>query len=271
MKIAYIILTWNSEKYIFDCLHSIFAVKDIESQVIVVDNGSKDKTLEILNGFLLKNSYQNFLQVISLDYNAGTTISRNIGLKKVDDDVNYVCILDSDTQINREAILKLTEYLNADSEIGIIAPKLISANGKIQPSDRNIPTATIKFLKAVPLKVIQKYGEKLEKPGHANKKHPYSVGYLMSAFWMFKPSLIKEIGLLDEKIFYAPEDVEYCIRVHKSGKKVLCCPEVSILHQWQRISKKRFVSKMNYEHIKGLLYLFYKHHFFFSAHKFFEE
>ena len=44
------------------------------------------------------------------------------------------------------------------------------------------------------------------------------VGYLMSACWMMRPTLFDEVGLLDENIFYAPEDVEFCIRVWKKNR-----------------------------------------------------
>ena len=79
-------------------------------------------------------------------------------------------------------------------------------------------------------------------PDAADGQHRQFVsgrGYLMSACWMMRPTLFDEVGLLDENIFYAPEDVEFCIRVWKKGKRVLYCPQAQILHHWQRLSPQK--------------------------------
>ena len=93
------------------------------------------------------------------------------------------------------------------------------------------------------------------------------VGYLMSACWLIRRECIEDIGLLDENIFYAPEDVEYCIRAWKKGWHVLYDGRCSIIHEWQRLSRKKLISKHNWEHIKGLMYLFNKYGFYFSSER----
>ena len=95
----------------------------------------------------------------------------------------------------------------------------------------------------------------------------YPVGYLLSACWLMKPLLLEKVGLFDEEIFYAPEDVEFCIRVWKKGLRVMHCPKAKILHHWQRLSRKRLFSIHNYKHIKGLFYMFIKHRYCFSNKK----
>ena len=89
----------------------------------------------------------------------------------------------------------------------------------------------------------------------------------MSACWMMRKELPTEIGLLDEKIFYAPEDVDYCIRCQKAGYSVQYCYDAEIYHEWQRLSRKKIFSKHNYEHTKGLAYLFRKHSYMISTVK----
>lgn len=79
------------------------------------------------------------------------------------------------------------------------------------------------------------------------------------------------MGLLDEKIFYAPEDVDFCLCCWEQGNGVYKDYDAKIIHSWQRISRKKLFSRHNVEHIKGLLYLFRKHHFFFSASKYEEK
>ena len=84
---------------------------------------------------------------------------------------------------------------------------------------------------------------------------------------MFRRDLPESIGLLDEKIFYSPEDVEYCVRAWKKGLRVIYCPEAHIIHATQRISKKKLISKHNWEHLKGLIYFFGKYSLFWNSDK----
>lgn len=253
MKISYVILTWNSEKFIENCINSILDIKEIDNDIIIVDNGSQDNTRN-----LLKN-YEKEIKTILLDKNYGTTKSRNMGIKKIDDDSDYVCILDSDTKINKNAIEKMIQVLKENNQIGIVGPKMQTSNGLVQKSGRKFPTIKIKFYKAFPIKQFETKGELLENYDFSGEKAYYEVDYLMSACWLLRKEIIKDVGMFDEKIFYAPEDVDYCARLWQAGYKVVYCKEAQIIHEWQRISKKKLISKMNFEHIKGLIYYFKKY------------
>lgn len=264
-QIGFVILVWNSEKFIDQCLLSIANLQAISPSVVIVDNGSTDKTMEIVSRY--KEKLQ--LSVIQYKENKGTTISRNDGIKRLmPSSPDFYCILDSDTEINDEAFLKLIEEMEKHPEYGIIGPAMAMSSGLIQMSARCFPTLIEKVYKAVPIKSLQAKGEAMEiqKPP-ANDVVSYPVDYLISACWLIRPKVLDKAGLLDEKIFYAPEDAEYCIRVWKSGFQVAFCPKAKIIHKWQRLSKKKMISKMNWEHIKGLGYMFKKHHYLFTVNQ----
>lgn len=263
--IMFVILTWNSEKYIDRCLKSIAALHGYDRTIYLVDNGSTDQTLEIIEQWKQQVDANAKIVLIENQTNWGTTRSRNAALMQMDATVDWICILDSDTEINQSAIDVLVHELSNHIDYGIVGPKLRSEDGSVQDSGRNIPNLPIKLLKAIPFKAIQRIGEWMELPPNRSETSPYEVGYLMSACWLMRREVIEHIGLLDEKIFYAPEDVEYCIRVWKSGYKVMYCPQAEIFHAWQRISRKKLVSKVNWEHMKGLAYMFSKYHCWFCT------
>lgn len=266
-KIGFVILTWNSEKYIKRCLDSIVKIESIYSEIYVIDNGSTDNTIRIVQKFV-DNTYDNSkVNVVKLKYNYGTTKSRNIGIKELERKCDYICILDSDTEINEEAVLNMICILKKDNRNGIVGPKMCDEAGVVQNSGRKIPTITIKLLKILPFKSLKSKAEKMEEYPERMDDYRFT-GYLMSACWMIKTSVVKNIGLLDEKIFYAPEDVEYCLRAWTRGYRVLYCQNVQIIHSWQRLSRKKLFSKHNYEHIKGLIYMYHKYKFLFSNKKF---
>lgn len=264
-KIGFVILAWNSEKVIENCLIAIDEMKKIKPFVVLVDNGSSDNTLLIIESYVKKDPEKYYL--INYKNNKGTTFPRNEGIRFISERTpDFYCILDSDTIINDETFLKMIEELNKNPQYGLIGPKLVTSSGLIQMSARAFPTLLEKIYKAFPNKTIQKKGELMEQQLPVNKDDDsYPVDYLMSACWLIKPDVLKKVGLLDEKIFYAPEDAEYCIRVWKKGFIVAFCPKVQIIHEWQRLSKKKLFSKINWEHIKGLIYMFNKHQYLFTT------
>ena len=272
LRLGFVILAWNSEKVIGPCLESIFAMKGIESHVVVVDNGSTDDTLARVDAAWAKFSGDpggSTLEIIRLTENQGTTVPRNLALRVLmAENMDYYCVLDSDTVVNEAAFVVMARELDAHPGYGMIGPTLISSAGVRQMSARNFPTAVVKLLKAAPLAALQRLGERMEQPRPAGAgANSYPVDCLMSACWLIRPEALAAAGLLDERIFYAPEDVEYCIRMWKSGNQVAFCPGARIIHEWQRLSKKRFFSRINWEHIKGLAYMFAKHRYLFGTRR----
>lgn len=267
MNIGFVILTWNSEKVIDACLRSIAELKAVQPYVVIADNGSRDGTLDTVRWY--KRSFPQLFTVLCYSKNVGTTVSRNAAIKKLlKMQLDYICILDSDTVVNDEAFLTLADEMKKHPEYGIIGPKLVTSGGVVQMSARAFPTALEKLYKACPIASVQAKGEQMEKQASpSDKAASYPVDYLMSACWLVRPEVFERAGLLDEKIFYAPEDAEFCIRVWKAGYQAAFCPTAQIIHEWQRLSKKKLVSRINLEHIKGLAYMFYKHRYLLSAEK----
>lgn len=269
--VGFVILTWNSEKYIQKCLQAIFDINAnvFQCSIVVVDNGSADGTVERIETECDRHKgAPHRCTVIRLDKNYGTTHSRNIGLRRlfeISPDTEYVCVLDSDAEINEAALKTLTDVLNGDASIGIVGPRMHDASGVYQVSGKNFSTVTEKFCKVMPVRRLREYGERREKIIPAQGTGIRSVGYLMSACWMVRREIIDEIGPFDEKIFYAPEDLEYCIRCWKAGHKVAYCYDADVLHHWQRLSRKKIISKHNFEQIRGLLHIFIKYKYMFSA------
>lgn len=263
--IGFVILTWNSEKFIGNCLESVFALEQVEPYAVVVDNGSTDGTCSLLEGFT--KEYPERFTLIRYSENRGTTVTRNIGIQQVSAwSPDYYCILDSDTQINDAAFCALIEEMEIHPEYGLIGPSMVNSRGVPQVSARCFPTLHEKLVKVAPVAALQKLGEKMELQQPSTPGLPsYPVDYLISACWLLRPEIFEKVGLLDEKIFYAPEDAEYCIRVWKAGYQVAWCPRAEIIHEWQRLSRKKWISKLNWEHIKGLAHMFRKHGYLFRS------
>lgn len=261
MDLSFVILTWNSESYIEKCFDSLMvSLGDTEYsfEIFIVDNGSRDRTVEILKKY--QTTYGNeVLKLIFLNKNVGTTVSRNMALKQVAGD--YIVVMDSDVEVPEGLFEQLIGSINKSPDIGMVVPNIIYPSGKWQKSVDQFPTLLHKLNRFFRLRSI----EKQEGDDEANRLEERTVDYAISAFWLFKKEVLAKVGLLDEKYFYAPEDVDYCLQVWKAGFQIVYLPTVTVVHHTQEISRGFKFNKAKTEHLKGLAYLFKKHRYFFVA------
>ncbi len=261
MDISFVLLTWNSEKYISKCLNSLFADMNktqFSYEIFIVDNGSKDSTIQIVKSF--KDKYPKHIFPIYLERNTGTTYSRNLALKKVKGE--FIIIMDSDVEVCKGTIGQLIKTLAENEEAGLVAPKLVYPNYALQKSTDVFPTIFTKILRYFFLKFIEKKQKNVSK-----HEQLCEVDYAISALWMLRREILDTVGLFDENIFCAPEDVDYCLRVWQAGYKVVYMPHITCVHHAQEISRGFKINRATFEHIRGLIYYFQKHKYVFRRPK----
>ena len=123
-RVSIIVPTYNSQETIEECLINILEEsKSFDSEIIVVDDNSKDKTIEIIKKFKL-------IKLIELEKNEGVGNARNIGA----DNAKYeiLCFIDSDLIITKNSIINLVKKLNQNKDIGSVSAiqKVINLNTK---------------------------------------------------------------------------------------------------------------------------------------------
>jgi len=255
--ISFVILTWNSESTIGDCLDAVSArcgEESISHEIFVVDNGSCDGTIGIverLAGFMP-------ITLERLPKNRGTTIPRNMALKKACGRI--LCVLDSDAVIVGGSLRALVKQLDDDPRVGILAPKLVFPEGGIQESVRKFPSALGKFGK-IPYIVLRMNFHDTDTYEGFPFTEPAPVDYAISACWFLRRDILGTVGYLDENIFYAPEDIDYGIRVWAAGMHTLYYPDVVVAHHIQRLTHKKILSRIALSHFLGLVYYFRKHRY----------
>jgi glycosyltransferase involved in cell wall biosynthesis len=261
--LSFVIVTWNSERTIRETIESILdtlqenGVKGYE--IFIVDNGSTDATRKHLEAYMGNEHFQ----LILLEKNEGTTYTRNLALRQSRG--SYICIMDSDVAIKKWNVKRSLEFI--DGHGCLLAPALRYPDGTIQNSVKKFPTLTAKLLKLLKIFFgIQKYAS-LDFYDGFPFHTTMAVESAISALWLFPSEFLHEVGYTDEKIFYAPEDVDYCLRIQKAGHDIYYYPELEAIHHTQHISHKSPFSKIALSHFFGLLYYFVKHKYLFSTVK----
>ncbi|MGE5473405.1 MAG: glycosyltransferase family 2 protein [Ignavibacteriales bacterium] len=260
IQVSFLILTWNSAKFIEKCFASLEdGAAGLPYEVIVVDNGSSDNTVELINSTCPRAIIIRNLR------NEGTTVARNQGISRARG--NFIVVLDSDTYLMPETVSKVVSYMLNENRIAICAPRLRYEDGSIQENARRFPTVITKLLRRIDTKWAENKLYKEEYYDLKNVQSPIKVDYAITACHIIRKDALSQIGGFDEKIFYAPEDIDLCLRMWLAGWEVVYYPYAEAVHYEQRITKKKFFSWMTLEHIKGLVYFFIKHGYFLNTQK----
>ncbi|RMH38122.1 MAG: glycosyltransferase [Deltaproteobacteria bacterium] len=260
--ISVVTLTWNSARFVDPLLDTLLAdarASDVPIEVIAVDNGSTDDTVERLARHRDRHPE---VQLVPLSRNHGTTVSRNIGIRMARGD--YVLVLDSDTEIPPGTLRGLVDAparIPDPDRVGIICPRLVYPDGGFQESARRFPTVLTKVYRLLDIERLRARNESIDAV-LAGETTP--VDYAISACWLVPRTTFDRVGLLDETIFYSPEDVEFCARCWRAGLAVWYYPAVQVVHNCQRITNKRPLSRMGLSHAKGLVRYWWRYRAFWS-------
>ncbi|MCX7610559.1 MAG: glycosyltransferase family 2 protein [Ignavibacterium sp.] len=256
IDVSIVIISWNMGELLKKCLETIYLyTKNINFEIIVIDNNSEDGTSEMIR--------TKFPEVVLIKNpkNRGVAPARNQGIERAIG--KYIFILDADTELIENSIKKMFDFMEASPEVGIVGCKLVDKNFNLQHSCKRFPTPlALIFRRLERFKFIRE--SKILKH-HTMQDWDHNdireVDYLIGACQFFRKEVIEKIGMYDDKIFYGPEDIDFCLRIWKAGWKVKFYPFTQIIHHEQRITKKKMFSYISIKHFVGIIYLYKKYNF----------
>lgn len=216
-KISIIILTWNGIEFTKKCLSSLRDNTDYDNyEVIVVDNGSTDGSIEYLETI-------DWITLIKNNENLGFVRGNNIGLKYVKD--NDVVLLNNDIIINqKDWLTKLNESAYKEEDIGVVGCRLINENNVFLHAGTYIYPETY-------------WGQQIGGGQKDIGQYPgdREVEGVVFACVYIKREVIDKIGGLCEDFFSYFEDTDYCLTAKETGYRCVCCGEVTLIH-YQNVS-----------------------------------
>ncbi len=235
--LAIIVLSYNTKELLENCLSSIFkAIKNSNAKLLVkvwvVDNNSNDGTETILKSFERK---QKNLSVIYNNKNFGFAEGNNIGIKRaINDGAGKVMILNSDTLVKDDFWVSLVNFLDSNSSVGVVTPKIYFAPGHEYHKER--------YKSADKGKVIWSVGAELDwnnilgkniginKVDKGQFEKVIKVDFASGCCLMASAETWKKAGFFDERYFMYYEDNDLCLRVRKLGKEIYYVPRSRVWH-----------------------------------------
>lgn len=212
--VSIIIVNWNGEEVLKNCIESIEKNCNNEMyEIIVVDNNSSDNSVKMVMG--------NFphVKIILNEKNEGFAKANNIGVLEAQGE--YILLLNSDTLFTDDNISITTNFMNENKKISMLGVKLLNEDFSLQKSCFKLPTITsYTFEYIFRYRYSQNYNYDIKS----------EVECISGAYMFIRKSIIKELGLFDEQFYFYQEDTDLCKKLNINNKKIYYIPFSEVVH-----------------------------------------
>jgi GT2 family glycosyltransferase len=223
--LSVIIVTWNVQDLLRDCLRSL-AEDNIPAwaEVFVVDSASSDGSAG-----MVRDEFP-WVRLIASEINLGFSRGNNRALRVAEGE--YVLLLNPDTIVHRGTVRAMLDFAQSHPSVGVVGPKQYGGSGLIQyeaavdfPNIWNVLCDWTMLSRIFPKSKLF-CGRKMGYWGHEDDRE---VPAIAGSAMLIRSSVLREVGLLDGTMFMA-EDMDLCQRIRKAGWSVFYLGSSSIVH-----------------------------------------
>ena len=255
MKLSVIIVNYNVQHFLEQCLHSVRkAATGIETEIFVVDNNSVDGSVQMVK--------EKFPEVILLanKENTGFAKANNQAIRIAKGE--YVLLLNPDTVVEENTFRKVIDFMDSHPDAGGLGVQMIDGKGNFLPeSKRGLPTPAVAFYKIFGLSRLFPGSKTFGRYhlGYLDRNETHSVDVLSGAFMLLRKKALDKVGLLDEDYFMYGEDIDLSYRIILGGYRNYYYHDTRIIHYKGESTKK---SSVNYVFVfYRAMVIFAKKHF----------
>ena len=230
-EVSVIVISFNTRDLLRECLTSLLdecANLEASSEVIVVDNASRDGSAEMVEAEFTKSRLP--VRLIRSDVNLGFAAANNLAMEHTQG--RYIVLLNSDAFFHPGALRRAIDHMDDDSTIGIGGARLVSRDGAWQPSARTFHSIWIDAIVLTGLAARFPRSRIFGAPDRtwADPDQPAEVDWVPGAFSILRREALARTGLFDPAFFLYYEEVDLCLRVKEAGFRVLYWPDVVVTH-----------------------------------------
>jgi len=251
--IVIVTISNNHGEFLARCLTSVLAQKTTaRAEVHVVDNCSTDDTLQVLAGFHSTRVHRNAAP-------KGFAANNNAVIRATDSP--YVLLLNPDTEMMGGAIDKLVGFLDAHPDVGMVGPRLVFPDGRIQLSARRFPSLKSVLARRTPMRKLMTESDWNRWHLMADSAHDavMEVDWVLGGCLLIRRRALNQVGGLDEGYFLYVEDIDLAYRLHRAGWKVVYLPSAVVVHHHLAVSDRRLLSRESFIHMQSMFRYWRKH------------
>lgn len=235
MKLTVVIVNYNVKYYVGQCIDSVRrALQGIDSEIIVVDNHSRDGSVEYL-------SRLEGVRLIESGHNLGFSKANNIAIRQ--SEAEYVLLLNPDTIVAEDSVKKMLYFADTHPQAGGIGVRMYNDWGtKARESRRGLPSPMTSFYKMVGLcrrmPLHPRYGKYYM--GWLPWDAASRIEVVSGACFLIRRKALDEVGVLDEDYFMYGEDIDLSYRLLKGGWENWFVPADIIHYKGESTHKTSF-------------------------------
>ena len=229
--VSVIIINWNGGEVFKNCLQSLSKIDYQNWELIVVDNGSGDGSVEAVTKEFPE------VDLLQTGANLGFTGGYNRGLEyAMAWGADYFLVINNDTLLGSPDILqKLIETAESDPEAGLVVPKIYFAKGYEFHKNRYQPQELGKVIwyAGGDIDWNNVYGSNhgVDEVDKGQFDEVRETDFATGCLVMYKAKALKEVGLYDKKFFAYMEDADHAQRIKRAGWKILYSPKGWLWHK----------------------------------------
>ncbi len=246
VQVSFVIVNYNVKELLRECLASINKYSDHDNtEAIVIDNASSDGSVEMIAA-----EFPN-VQLIANDANTGFPAANNQGFRIARG--KYIFMLNPDAALRSDAATALAAFMASHTMAGMVAPQLLNTDQSVQQSVWRLPTLWSVFCDLYHLH----FWNGRHNYAGISRDSKFAAESFSGAAMFFEKELLAKIGMLDETMFWI-EDVEFCKRIHESGRALYYFPEVKVTHHVGQSARKNYKISLSNQVFNKIKY-FKKH------------
>ncbi len=258
MDLGIVIVSYNTRDLLCDCLRSLQASVGVSFETWVVDNSSPDGSAQ-----MVREQFPN-VHLIESATNGGYAYANNLGLRAIltlPPPPRYTLLLNPDTVLPPDALAQMLAFFQEHPDAGIVGPKLVMADGKLDLAcRRSFPDPEVSIYHVLGLTrrfpKHPRFGR--YQMTFLDEDQVAQVDSVVGAFMMMRTDALCQAGLLDESYFMYGEDLDLALRIKRRGWQVYYNPGVHVLHYKRAASASS--ARAQWEFWRAA-YIFYQKHY----------
>jgi GT2 family glycosyltransferase len=255
MDTSIVIVNWNTKNLVCNCIKSVYkSVGNISFEIIVVDNGSSDGSVEAV-----KSGFAD-VKIISNEQNRGYAAACNQGIRMSQG--KYVLLLNSDTVLYEGAIEKTFNCAQQRPKAAVIGCQVMVDADTVQMTCFRFPDLTGLVLRTTGLSRLFKNNRFFGRDSMAwwKRDTEMKVDVVSGMFMFVRREAIDKVGLMDEDFFFYVEDVDWCYRFYRAGWDNIFWPGARVLHVHGGSQSSGIVRMSSFVQQQKSILLFFRKH-----------